>query len=79
MKLIGQLTQSGTEMLCGIKFDIKLIMTTSSDFDYFLKHGFIENLLPGTSMSSLLTMFGDDKWYIKEKESNGLVYGIMKK
>jgi len=53
-------------------------MTTSSDFDYFLKHGFIENLLPGTSMSSLLTMFGDDKWYIKEKESNGLVYGIIK-
>jgi len=53
-------------------------MTTSNDFDHFLKHGYIENLLPGTSMNILLTKFGEENWYVKEKELNGLIYGIIK-
>jgi hypothetical protein len=58
--------------------DTKLIMISSNDFDYFLKHGFMENLSPGASMSILLAKFGDDHWYTKEKEPNGLAYGIIK-
>jgi hypothetical protein len=53
-------------------------MTTSKDFDYFLRNGFIENLPPGTSMNVLVKKFGNDKWIIKEKELNGLMYGIIK-
>jgi hypothetical protein len=53
-------------------------MISSNDFDYFLKHGFIESLLPGASINVLLTKVGDNNWYTKEKELNGLAYGIIK-
>jgi hypothetical protein len=53
-------------------------MTTSNDFDFFLRNGYIEHLSPGTSMTVLLAKFGDDNWIVQEKETNGLVYGIIK-
>ena len=59
-------------MLCGID------MTTSEDFDFFLNNGFIDGLNPGSSMNILLGKFGDNNWYVKEVENNGLIYGIIK-
>jgi hypothetical protein len=53
-------------------------MTTSQDFDFFLKYGYIKGLEPGSSMNLLLTKFGDNYWYVKEIENNGLIYGIIK-
>jgi len=53
-------------------------MITDKDFDHFLRNGYIEELLPGTSIEVLLSKFGDDYWYIKEIENNGLIYGIIK-
>jgi hypothetical protein len=53
-------------------------MITSGDFDHFLQKGYIEHLSPGTSMTVLLTKFGDDNWITKETEMNGLIYGIIK-
>ncbi|MES2776054.1 MAG: hypothetical protein V4722_17890 [Bacteroidota bacterium] len=53
-------------------------MTTSSDFDFFLKHGFIKGLSKGSSMNILLTKYGTDNWYVKHIENNGLIYGIIK-
>ncbi|MES2616726.1 MAG: hypothetical protein V4613_02545 [Bacteroidota bacterium] len=53
-------------------------MISTTDFDHFLKKGFIEGLSPGTSMEILLTKFGHDNWIVKETEVNGLIYGIIK-
>lgn len=53
-------------------------MISTNDFDHFLKKGFIEGLSSGVSMEILLTEFGDDFWYVKETEVNGLIYGIIK-
>lgn len=53
-------------------------MTSTNDFDHFLKTGYIEGLPSGTSMEKLLNIFGDDFWYVKETEVNGLIYGIIK-
>lgn len=53
-------------------------MTTSEDFDFFLKNGFIEGLNPGSSMDILLNEFGNNSWYIEDRENNGLIYGIIK-
>ncbi|MBN8790099.1 MAG: hypothetical protein J0I84_23700 [Terrimonas sp.] len=53
-------------------------MTSSNDFDFFLKNGFIEGLSEGSSMNILLTKYGNDNWYVKEIENNGLIYGIIK-
>lgn len=53
-------------------------MIADNDFDHFLRNGHIEGLAPGTSMKILLNKFGDDYWYVKEIENNGLVYGIIK-
>lgn len=53
-------------------------MITDKDFDHFLRNGNIEGLLPGTSLETLLSIFGHDHWYVKETESNGLIYGIIK-
>ena len=53
-------------------------MISTTDFDHFLKNGFIAGLKPGTSMQKLLSAFGDDYWYVKETEVNGLIYGIIK-
>ena len=53
-------------------------MISTNDFDHFLRKGFIEGLSPGTSMKKLLTSFGEDFWYVKETEVNGLIYGIIK-
>ncbi len=53
-------------------------MISTYDFDHFLKNGYIDGLLPDTSMKSLLSIFGDDFWLVKELEVNGLIYGIIK-
>lgn len=53
-------------------------MIADNDFDHFLRNGHIEGLAPGTSMKVLLSKFGDDYWYVKEIENNGLIYGIIK-
>lgn len=53
-------------------------MISSNDFDHFLKNGYIEGLASGTSMHKLLQEFGEDYWYVKETEVNGLIYGIIK-
>ncbi|MEC4004964.1 hypothetical protein OX283_009875 [Flavobacterium sp. SUN052] len=53
-------------------------MTSTNDFDHFLKKGFIEGLAPGTSMEKLINIFGVDFWSVKETEVNGLIYGIVK-
>lgn len=53
-------------------------MISTNDFDYFLKNGFIENLKPGTSFNILLSQFGENNWIVKERELNGLIYGIIK-
>ncbi|OQP66245.1 hypothetical protein A3860_12125 [Niastella vici] len=53
-------------------------MISDKDFDHFLRNGYIEGLLPGTSLETLLCIFGHDHWYVKEIENNGLIYGIIK-
>lgn len=53
-------------------------MITSTDFDHFLKNGFIEGLPARTPMHVLLTQYGNDYFYIQHVESNGLIYGIIK-
>lgn len=53
-------------------------MISNQSFDYYLKHGFIKGLEPGTPMQKLLQLFGEAHWYVKEIENNGLTYGIIK-
>lgn len=53
-------------------------MIADKDFDHFLRHGYVEGLVPGTSMEILLSIFGHSHWYVKEIENNGLIYGIIK-
>jgi len=53
-------------------------MIADKDFDHFLRNGYIEGLLPGTSLKTLLSIFGHNHWYVKEVENNGLIYGIIK-
>jgi len=53
-------------------------MLSSRDFDHFLKYGFIKNLPPRSPMTILLDRFGNNNWYTKEIENNGLIYGIIK-
>ena len=53
-------------------------MITSEDFDFFLSNGYIDGLIPGSSMNILLTKFGNNNWYTKEIENSGLIYGIIK-
>jgi hypothetical protein len=53
-------------------------MISDQDFDHFLKTGYIENLPPGTPLETLLSEFGNNNWYTKEIENNGLIYGIIK-
>ena len=53
-------------------------MISDKDFDHFLRNGHIDGISPGTSMEVLLGKFGDDYWYVKEIENNGLIYGIIK-
>ncbi|MFT3747098.1 MAG: hypothetical protein QM768_02230 [Agriterribacter sp.] len=53
-------------------------MITSSDFDFFLKYGFIKGISEGSSMDNLLSKYGNDNWYVKHIENNGLIYGIIK-
>lgn len=53
-------------------------MISDKDFDHFLRTGYIEGLLPATSLETLLEIFGHDHWYVKEIENNGLIYGIIK-
>jgi hypothetical protein len=52
-------------------------MTSSEDFDSFLKTGYLNALRPGSSMNILLQKYGDDYWSVKERETNGLIYGII--
>lgn len=53
-------------------------MTSTNDFDHFLKKGIIDGLPSGASMEKLINIFGVDFWYVKETEVNGLIYGIIK-
>ena len=53
-------------------------MISIIDFDHFLKKGFIEGLSGGSSMDILLAKYGNDIWYVKETELNGLLYGVIK-
>lgn len=53
-------------------------MISDKDFDHFLRTGYIEGLAPGTPLDTLLSIFGDNNWYTKEIENNGLIYGIIK-
>jgi hypothetical protein len=53
-------------------------MITTTDFDFFLRNGFIEELEKGSSMNILLERFGNDNWYVKNIENNGLIFGIIK-
>jgi hypothetical protein len=53
-------------------------MISNKDFNCFLRQGFINGLQNGTSMNRLIEEFGQDNWYVKNLENNGLTYGIMK-
>lgn len=53
-------------------------MIADKDFDHFLRKGYIEGLVPGTSLETLLNIFGHNHWYVKDIENNGLIYGIIK-
>lgn len=53
-------------------------MISDEHFNFFLRNGYIEGLEPGTSMNKLLMLYGQDSWYVKHIENNGLVHGIIK-
>ncbi|WP_276481674.1 hypothetical protein [Paraflavitalea pollutisoli] len=53
-------------------------MISSNDFDHFLRKGYIKGLPAGTSVKKLITVYGKKYWGVKERDTNGLIYGIIK-
>lgn len=53
-------------------------MISSEEFDYFLKRGYLNAIEPGSHLTSLISKFGNDNWYVKDYENNGKILGIIK-
>ena len=52
-------------------------MIDEKGFDCFLKTGSLKGLEPQAPLNKLIALYGDDYWTVQEKESNGLIYGII--